>query len=59
MLLPVLDEPADELAIKQIKEYLNTDKVFGIPSKYLTFNEENGGGSLHCISWNIYRFHTN
>ena len=55
VLLPVLDERADELAIKQIKEYLNTDKVFGIPSKYLTFSEENGGGSLHCISWNIYR----
>lgn len=55
VLLPVLGEPADELAIQQIKEYLNTDKVFSVPSKELTFNEENGGGSLHCISWNIYR----
>lgn len=55
--VPVLggkDEAADKLAIEQLKEYLGTNNVFGIDSNDLTFSEENGGGSLHCISWNIY-----
>lgn len=57
VLVPVLggdDAGADRMAIEQLKNFLGTDNVFGINTKKLTFNGENGGGALHCISWNVY-----
>lgn len=53
VLVPILGEPADGMAMEQLRELLGTEKVYGIPSDRLTFNEDNGGGSLHCISWNV------
>lgn len=55
--VPVLggaDEEADRMAICQLKKLLYTNKVFGFNVKDLTFDKENGGGALHCISWNVY-----
>lgn len=54
VLMPTLNEPADELAVEQLKEYLQVDTIVKIDSNELTFNADNGGGSLHCISWNVY-----
>lgn len=56
VLMPILNEPADELAVEQLKEYLQVDTIVKIDSNELTFNaaDHNVGGSLHCISWNVY-----
>ena len=54
VLMPTLNEPADELAVEQLIEYLQVDTIVKIDSNELTFNADNGGGSLHCISWNVY-----
>ena len=56
VLMPTLNEPADELAVEQLKEYLQVDTIVTIDSNELTFNaaDHNVGGSLHCISWNVF-----
>lgn len=62
VLMPVLGEKADDIAQKQLKNYLqevlkkNDFDIIPINSKELTFEaeDENVGGSLHCISWNIF-----
>lgn len=46
------------MAAGQLKEFLQVDSVIKIDSCELTFDAEvdkdNVGGSLHCISWNVY-----
>ena len=56
VLMPILNEPADELAAEQLKEYLQVENIIKIDSNELTFNaaDHNVGGSLHCISWNVF-----
>lgn len=53
-----LDDPdsiCDKLAVDQLKDILEIENVIPINTRYLTLdNEENNGGSLHCISWNVY-----
>ena len=54
--MPTLIEPADELAVEQLKEFLQVDTIVKIDSNELPFNaaDHNVGGSLHCISWNVF-----
>lgn len=56
VLMPVVNEEADDVAAKQLKEFLQVDSVIQIDSRELTFeaSDENIGGSLHCISWNVF-----
>lgn len=54
VLMPCVGEPADDIAAEQLKKILNVSEVVKVDSKELTFNKDNGGGSLHCISWNVY-----
>ena len=49
------DSACDRLALEQLKNLLGVESVIPINTRYLTLeNEENNGGSLHCVSWNIY-----
>lgn len=52
------DDPdciCDKLAVDQLKDILEIENVIPINTRYLTLdNEENNGGSLHCVSWNVY-----
>lgn len=54
--MPTVNEEADDIAVKQLKEFLQVDSVIKIDSRELTFDakDENVGGSLHCISWNVF-----
>lgn len=57
ILLPTVGEPADGLAVEKLKSLFHDDiTIEKIDSKELTFDAEDGnvGGSLHCISWNVY-----
>lgn len=57
ILLPVVGEEADDLAVAKLKSLFNNDiTVLKIDSNELTFDaaDRNVGGSLHCISWNVY-----
>ncbi len=57
VLLPTVGEPADDMAIVKLKSlFHNHITIVKIDSKELTFDAKDGnvGGSLHCISWNIY-----
>lgn len=56
VLMPTVNEEADDIAVKQLKEFLQVDSVIKIDSRELTFDakDENVGGSLHCISWNVF-----
>lgn len=56
VLMPTVDEEADDIAAEQLKEFLQVDSIIKIDSRELTFDaeDENVGGSLHCISWNVY-----
>lgn len=49
------DTVCDKLALEQLKNILGVESVIPINTRYLTLeNPENNGGSLHCISWNVY-----
>ena len=49
------DSICDRLALKQLQDILGVEKVIPINTRYLTLeNPENNGGSLHCVSWNVY-----
>ncbi len=49
------DSICDQLALQQLKYILGVEKVIPINTRYLTLeNPENNGGSLHCVSWNVY-----
>ncbi|NLI36578.1 MAG: agmatine deiminase family protein [Bacteroidales bacterium] len=57
ILLPTVGEPADNMALEKLKSLFHNDiTIEKIDSKELTFDAEDGnvGGSLHCISWNVY-----
>lgn len=56
VLMPTVNEEADDIAAKQLKEFLQVDSVIKIDSRELTFDAKDGnvGGSLHCISWNVF-----
>lgn len=57
ILLPTVDEPTDNMALEKLKSLFHNDiTIEKIDSKELTFDAEDGnvGGSLHCISWNVY-----
>ena len=56
VLMPTVNEEADDIAVKQLKEFLQVDSVIKIDSRELTFDakDESVGGSLHCISWNVF-----
>lgn len=56
VLMPILNESADELAAEELREYLQVDTILKIDSNELTFDaaDFNVGGSLHCISWNVF-----
>jgi agmatine/peptidylarginine deiminase len=57
ILFPTVDEPADDMAIAKLKLLFHNDiTIEKIDSKELTFDAKDGnvGGSLHCISWNVY-----
>ena len=56
ILFPTVDE-ADDMAIAKWKLLFHNDiTIEKIDSKELTFDAKDGnvGGSLHCISWNVY-----
>lgn len=49
------DAICDKLALQQLQDILGVEKVIPINTRYLTMeNPDNNGGSLHCVSWNIY-----
>ncbi len=56
VLMPVVNEKADDVAAEQLKEFLQVESVIQIDSCELTFEASDGniGGSLHCISWNVF-----
>lgn len=49
------DSICDKLAVDQLRDILGVEKVIPINTRYLTMeNQENNGGSLHCVSWNVF-----